>query len=243
MPQVTDDDVKTDFMGCLDKSLAYVPEDVYSTTMFAMLGELGVGPRKTSTYSNNSPWTKFFVQKGLEWGAQEVEKTLKKSPKRNGWSFLSAYGNVNDYAGDWMKRAIVAKGGIYANNASEAMYPLTYTDARGNKLDGNVPYVVRMPLDNLPPAKAFWSITMYSARTQLLIKNPINRYLVNSEMAKTAKTNGKTLDIFIQNEKPDESNGIWLPSPKEDFYLVMRIYYPSDKISTWVPPSICPRVV
>ena len=29
---------------------------------------------------------------------------------------------------------------------------------------------------------AFWSVTMYDGKTQFLIENPINRYLINSPM-------------------------------------------------------------
>jgi hypothetical protein len=58
---------------------------------------------------------------------------------------------------------------------------------------------------------SFWSITMYDGKTQLLIENPIGRYLVNSPMLPTLKKG-----------KDRESN--WLPAPAGPIYLVMRLY-------------------
>ncbi len=31
----------------------------------------------------------------------------------------------------------------------------------------------------MPPVDAFWSVTMYDGKNQLLIENPINRYLID----------------------------------------------------------------
>ena len=41
-------------------------------------------------------------------------------------------------------------------------------------------YALTFPAEQLPPVHAFWSVTMYDGKTQLLVANPINRYLINS---------------------------------------------------------------
>jgi hypothetical protein len=41
-------------------------------------------------------------------------------------------------------------------------------------------YTLTFPAGQLPPVNSFWSITMYDGKSQLLIKNPIDRYLINS---------------------------------------------------------------
>ena len=82
-----------------------------------------------------------------------------------------------------MKRAAAAKAGIYGNDAAEAMYPFTRVDSDGQTLDGSKHnYTLTFPAGQLPPVNAFWSLTMYDGKTQLLIENPINRYLINSPM-------------------------------------------------------------
>src|SRR5207244_11738875 len=88
----------------------------------------------------------------------------------------SAFNNVN-----WLKRAAAAQAGIYGNDAAEAMYPMTKTLANGEPLDGSKHnYTLTFAKDQFPPVNAFWSVTMYDGKSQLLIKNPINRYLINS---------------------------------------------------------------
>ena len=84
---------------------------------------------------------------------------------------------------------------------------------------------------------AFWSITMYDGRTQLLIDNPINRYLINSPMLPQLKKNADgSLTIYIQKDSPGkdkESN--WLPAPDGPMFVVMRLYWPKTE-----PPSVYP---
>ena len=58
---------------------------------------------------------------------------------------------------------------------------------------------------------AFWSVTMYDGKTQLLIENPINRYLINSPMLPSMKKNADgSLTIYIQKESPGHGQGIQL---------------------------------
>ena len=78
---------------------------------------------------------------------------------------------------------------------------------------------------------------MYDGKTQLLIENPINRYLINSPMLPNMKKNADgSLTLYIQKDSPGkdkESN--WLPAPNGPIYLVMRLYWPKT-----TPPSILP---
>ena len=55
--------------------------------------------------------------------------------------------------------------------------------ANGETLDGSKHnYTLTFAKDSLPPVNAFWSVTMYDGKTQFLIDNSINRYLINSPM-------------------------------------------------------------
>jgi hypothetical protein len=80
---------------------------------------------------------------------------------------------------------------------------------------------------------------MYDGKTQFLIKNPINRYLINSPMLPNMKKNQDgSLTLYIQKDSPGadkESN--WLPAPNDTIYLVMRLYNPKTE-----PPSIFPAL-
>jgi hypothetical protein len=131
------------------------------------------------------------------------------------------------------------------------VYPFTRSDVNLIKLDGNKhTYLMTFPAGELPPVNAFWSITMYDARTQLLIENPIDRYLINAPMLPGLQKNPDgSLTIYIQHDSPGkdkESN--WLPAPAGEMFVVMRMYWPKTESpsvyplgqGTWKPPGIVP---
>jgi hypothetical protein len=80
---------------------------------------------------------------------------------------------------------------------------------------------------------------MYDGKSQLLIENPINRYLINSPMLPDMKKEADgSLTLYIQNKSPGadkESN--WLPAPNGDIYLVMRLYWPRPGAPSILPPG------
>jgi hypothetical protein len=169
----------------------------------------------------------------------------------NGWQVGAAAGSRAFFDGNWALRAAGAKVGIYGNDAEEAAYPFARNDVNGVPLDGSRhSYTLTFPADALPPVNAFWSITMYDGATQLLIDNPINRYLINSPMLPDlAKNADGSLTLYIQHESPGkdrESN--WLPAPDGPMFIVMRLYWPKTEApsvlpvgqGTWQPPGIIP---
>ena len=116
-------------------------------------------------------------------------------------------------------------------------------DSEGKKPDTGVHrYVLTFPAGKLPPAKAFWSVTMYDGKTQLLISNPINRYLINSPMLPELSKNADgSLTLLIQKDFPGkDKEANWLPAPAGPAYIVMRIYWPEDLAlkGTWQPPAV-----
>jgi hypothetical protein len=53
----------------------------------------------------------------------------------------------------------------YGNDAVEAIYPSTFTDIDGQKLDGSQHnYTLTFSPGQLPPVNAFWSLTMTTER-------------------------------------------------------------------------------
>jgi hypothetical protein len=130
--------------------------------------------------------------------------------------------------------------GIYGNSKEEAMYPVYAVDAEGQKLDGGNHYTLHFTPDRLPPANAFWSLTMYELPSSLLVANPINRYLLNKSMLpQFVKDADGGLTFYIQNESPgDAREANWLPAPKGPFMVVMRLYWPKPEAldGSWKQP-------
>jgi hypothetical protein len=238
-PKIDKDLVKTNFFEYLDFALQLAPAAANETEIRAQLARIGIGPGKTFNFKDSSPADKLEIGLGMKEGERKVDEAVATAGKSvNGWRVSSLFGDSAYFNGDWLKRAAAAKGGIYGNDAVEAMYPFTKTDSDGQTLDGSKHnYTLTFPPGQLPPVNAFWSVTMYDGKTQLLIENPINRYLVNSPMLPNMKTNADgSLTLYIQNKSPGaDKEANWLPAPNGPAYLVMRLYWPKT-----TPPSILP---
>jgi len=177
---------------------------------------------------------------------EAVKLKIEKMGKLvNGWTVVnSGIGDRAVYGGDFTQRAAVAVAGILANDPAEAVYPITRQAGDGQPLDGSkANYTLTFAARELPPVNAFWSVTMYDGKTQLLIKNPIDRYLINSPMLPELKKNEDgSLTLYIQKDEPTDpvQKANWLPAPDGPIYMVMRLYWPKEVAlnGSWQPPAI-----
>jgi hypothetical protein len=133
--------------------------------------------------------------------------------------------------------------GLYGNSGAEATYPTYLVDTDGTPFDASKnKYTLTFKKGEFPPVEAFWSLTMYDGKTQLLIDNPLKRYLLNSPMMEQFVFNEDgSLTLYVQKDSPGkelESN--WLPAPKGPFYLVLRLYGPEEAalMGEWVNPPL-----
>jgi hypothetical protein len=238
-PKIDKELVKTNFFDYLDFALQFAPAAANETEIRNQLARIGVGPGRTFSFKELSLEDKAEVALGMLEGQRKVDEAAANAGKGiNGWRVSSLFGDSAFFDGDWLKRAAGAKAGIYGNDAVEATYPGTRTDSDGQTLDGGQHnYTLTFEPGQEPPINAFWSLTMYDGKTQLLIENPINRYLINSPMLPALKTDTDgSLTIYIQNKSPGaDKEANWLPAPNGPIYLVMRLYWPKTR-----PPSILP---
>lgn len=156
----------------------------------------------------------------------------------NGWwtppMTLGAFGT------DYPLRAGVAKVALAANLAADAVYPTAVVDGQGKPLHGDHVYRLHFAAAQLPPVKAFWSVTAYGADA-FLMDNPVNRYSVRSGDALQFNADG-SLDLLIAAEHPSgvpQAN--WLPVRKgEPFQLTARLYWPQEAIlqGRWTMPPV-----
>ena len=238
-PKIDKELVKTNFFEFLDFTLQFAPAQDNEKDIRAQLARIGIGTGKAFSFKDLPLEQKLEIGLGMKEGERKVDEGVANAGKAiNGWRVSGLPGDNAHYNGDWLKRAVAAKAGIYGNSPDEATYPLTRIDSDGQALDGSKSnYTLTFPAGQLPPVNAFWSLTMYDGKTQLLIENPINRYLVNSPMLPAMKTNADgSLTLYIQNKSPGaEKESNWLPAPNGPIYLVMRLYWPKT-----TPPSILP---
>ncbi|MEE4111090.1 MAG: DUF1254 domain-containing protein, partial [Halieaceae bacterium] len=246
--------IRENFFVYLDAALEFVPVTSDNKEIRDRLASVGIGPGKTIDLIDLSPAhreeLKAVALASMKEGADQVKIYLDTGMENiNGWRLGALFGDSAFYAGDWLKRSAAAVGGIYGNDAEEAVYPMARTDAQGEALDGSKHnYTLTFAAGEMPPVNAFWSVTMYDGNTQLLIENPINRNLINSPMLPDMQKNADgSLTIYIQKDSPGrdkESN--WLPAPDGPIYLVMRLYWPKTDApsilpvgrGTWSPPGV-----
>ncbi|MBY3152355.1 MULTISPECIES: DUF1254 domain-containing protein [Rhizobium] len=242
--------IKKNFFEYLDVALRFVPETSRDKDIRAKLARIGIGPGKTFEFKDLPLEHKAELLVGMKQGDDKIDKWLASGNKPiNGWNVSSLLGDEAFFNGDWLMRSGAAKAGLYGNDAAEAMYPFTRTDASGKPLDGSKhKYTITFPPGQLPPVHSFWSVTMYDGKSQFLVKNPINRYLINSPMLPGMKKNADgSLTLYIQKDSPGaEKEANWLPAPDGTIYLVMRLYWPTTEApsilpagkGTWQPPGV-----
>jgi hypothetical protein len=123
--------------------------------------------------------------------------------------------------------------------ATQAVYPGIGT-ADGKPLNAMNDYVIRMTKDDMPPATAFWSTTLYDAKNGFFIPNNRFKYIVGENGGMKLNKDGG-IEIYVAAEKPagvPEEN--WLPINREDLDMdiIMRIYAPdTQKLKTWKAPK------
>ncbi|MGC2079533.1 MAG: DUF1214 domain-containing protein, partial [Xanthobacteraceae bacterium] len=138
-----------------------------------------------------------------------------------------------------LKRAIITQLGLGANLPEDAIYPVNLADQTGKPLDGANKYVLHFDKGEVPPANAFWSVTLYDPEG-FQVANSLNRFSLASWMPLKRNEAG-SLDLYFQNESPGaDREANWLPAPKGSFNLTMRLYAPKSEALTgkWSPPPV-----
>ncbi|WP_448141630.1 DUF1254 domain-containing protein [Stenotrophomonas bentonitica] len=212
------------------------PSEVALRERFATLG---IEPGKPFDANQLSPQ----MQAALKEGMAEGQKQIDAKRASLGGKTDSLFGNRDFLKNDYVARATGTQVGIGANSREEAMYPILDKDSKGEPLDGSKgAYTLRFAKDQLPPVDAFWSVTMYGLPQQLLVKNPIDRYLINSPMLPELKKDPDGgLTIYVQAESPGkEKQANWLPAPNGPFVMFMRYYRPKPALleNRWTTPAV-----
>ncbi len=123
--------------------------------------------------------------------------------------------------------------------ATEAVYP-PITAIDGQPMNAMHDYVIRISADEMPPAGAFWSVTLYDTANGFFIPNDHKKYSVGANAGMQLDDEGG-IAIYIAAEKPDdvpEEN--WLPINREDIEIgpIMRLYEPDLKrFASWSAPK------
>jgi hypothetical protein len=213
------------------------------TGAVASLGKLGLVPGQDFDGSKlDAGALKALASAPKQAQAKLLGQGNRSGTSVNGWAI--GVSGMGVYGTDYLQRAYITAIGLGANLPQDAVYPFGELDAEGKALDGSKKYVVHFPKGHLPPARAFWSLTMYDDQ-MFFAPNPLNRYNRSSRDKLKANKDG-SIDLLVQKESPGKARKAnWLPAPAGKFNLVMRVYWPQEKPpsildGTWKPPAITP---
>ncbi len=230
-----------EFFSVLNFVLQFCPTVPSEIDLMKRFAKIDVGLGKTFDVAKLSPEMKKAIEQGMA-DAWAERAALQKKIDANEVSTGAFFGTREFLKNNYLYRMAGAVYGIYGNSKEEAMYPSYAVDADGQKLNGNNHYTLHFASDEFPPVNAFWSLTMYDFPAQLMVANPLNRYLLNSPMIPQFKKDADGgVTLYFQNESPGadkESN--WLPAPKGPFLLVMRLYWPKPEAleGKWTQPPL-----
>jgi hypothetical protein len=226
------------FFAYAAELLKVIPPHITDQPMIAQLKKIGFQPGKSYDVQKLDP----AIRNALASAPEDAKQLMAwKIPTMarvvNRWSMntdtMGVYGNY------YLKRAIVAQAGLGANLPEDAIYPLNLGDENGKPLDGANKYTLHFDKRDMPPANAFWSVTLYDLQG-FQVANSINRFAVSSWMPFKYNADG-SLDLYFQNESPGaEKEANWLPAPQGPFNLTMRLYAPRSDALTgkWNPPPV-----
>jgi hypothetical protein len=227
-----------DFFGYLNFVLKFCPIAPGDEAARANFEKIGIKPGMPFDPATFSPEVRQAIAAGMAEGMKTIDATAATET-----STANLFGTREFMKNNYLNRAVAAKMGIYGNSESEAYYFTWHADAAGQPLNcATNSYVLRFEKEKQPPVNAFWSVTMYDGKTQLLVANPINRYLINSTVLPKLKLEPDgSLPIYIQKDSPgSDKEANWLPAPDGPIYVIMRCYWPKQAVldGQWKLPPI-----
>ena len=204
-PRFNKELAKKNFFEYLDFALQFAPAAPNETEIRAKLASIGVGPGKTFSFKDLPLEQKLEIGLGLKQGQRKVERpSPSPAPSSMAGTSVGVPGDSALYNGDWLPAPPPPKPAFTATRRKRRCIRSHARTAPASRwMASKTTTPSPSPAGQLPPVNAFWSVTMYDGKSQLLIKNPINRYLINSPMLPGMKKNADgSLTLYIQNKSP-----------------------------------------
>ncbi len=220
MKSMTSEDFFTRLAGLMVAN----PTNAADALMLAQLARIGIVPGQPPHWDLLDRWSLRLGRVMADWG---VARELSKSRDLvRGWSTPPAV--LGHYGTAYNTRAAVAMVGLGANLPADAIYPNATVDGAGRALHGSHHYRMHFGVGELPPVKAFWSITAYDAH-DFFIDNPLHRHALGDRDPLVFNVDG-SLDILVQADPPHaQRQSNWLPvQAGAPFLLNARLYWPKD---------------
>ncbi len=223
------------FFTALCQALADAPARTEDQGLLAWLGQAGLSGGKAFAWEALDAPT----QAGLIAGFAEavaLVASAARSRRAKPWVLASRAGR---YGNDYLVRALTAYIGLGALATTEALYGAGHFDAHSQPLNGQRNYSMRFAADAMPPADAFWSVTLYDA-DRFLYPNAARRHSIGDRTPGLQRDASGGLTLNFAHAAPADSAN-WLPTPAGPFYLIVRLYHPHEDAPRWQVPALQPE--
>jgi len=232
------------FVGYVNALLPFIQPHPSEAELWQRFAAIGISPDSSFDVDALDPDVRSAMDAGVAAALEKIEAGVADLGRNeNGWSLTEgAFGTRAEMQGRYLRRSSAAFFGLWGNDLEEAYYPSADLDAEGDPLDGSKhDYVLEFQAGDLPPARSFWSLSMYKLPEQLFIHNPIDRFTIGDRTGGVAYGEDGSLTVYMQHESPGpERESNWLPGPDGRFSVTLRIYWPEPEALAplWVPPAL-----
>ncbi|MDX1036601.1 DUF1254 domain-containing protein [Sinorhizobium medicae] len=214
-----------DFIGYINFLLQFAQPTVPSEAeLMAKFAKIGIAPGALWDASKVDPATLAAIDQGVVDAKAAMAETAKTTLSSNG-----LFGSREFLKDDYMTRAMGAEKGLFGNSLEEAWYG-------GFVGDGSKATMLHFDADKLPPAKFFWSLTLYTLPDRFLYANPLERYSIGDRTKGLQYGEDNSLTIYLSHTSPGKGKEAnWLPTPEGKYSLVARVYGPEQSAmdGTW----------
>jgi len=240
-----------DYWKALHRSINREPVREMDRYYMAMLKKLGIEKGKPF---NPDARQKKILMDALVVGeamakANDFSTRLEKSYYREGshwdfattasWNSRTEYYQELDGSAAWFYEAVTNDESMHGQETGWGQVYITANkDADGEFIDGATNYVLHIPAN--PPAKAFWSITLYDVSTRAIIQNKTKKADLSSQQELQMNKDG-SVDLYFGPKAPAGKESNWVQTmPDKAWFPYFRLYSPTQPFldQTWVLPDI-----
>lgn len=229
----------------LNFMLAFAQPQDSEKDQLERFAKIGIVPGQPFKVDQLSAVQRKALEEGISDAKAEFAAFKKNQLETHKVRNSDLFGSRDRLNNNYLYRYAGARTGLFGNSADEAVHMTYSVDSEGKPANGaRHSYTLHFAKDQLPPADAFWSLTMYDGKSKLLVPNHKKRYLLSSRMLPqfTLDADGG-LTLKVQHHEPPKSEqSNWLPAPPGPFYAILRLYLPKPEVASgqWQLPLLTP---
>ncbi|MFB6888669.1 DUF1254 domain-containing protein [Kitasatospora sp. NPDC056327] len=231
-----------EFFVLLDFLLGFFPVLPAEADLRRRLADLGIGGRGEFEPAALPPAVRAEIEHGIADGRAALVGAAARTT-----SSVGLFGTRDRIGADHLAQAVGALTGLYGLPVEEAWYGGWQADSEGHLPPdaADRDHLLRFPPDGLPPARWFWSVTMYALPGRHLVDNTLDRYSIGDRTPGLVRDPDGGLTLYLQHKRPADAghSANWLPAPDGPFTAVIRIYGPDAAVldGRWTPPPLTAR--